>query len=103
MRESRTVATTVLVGLGLYLILVLEAANWRRGSAVGVLCLVLGGLYVVAVLLPLTRDFFGLAPVNLALIATSLVGIAAGVAFLFMAGYTPGREATLDHRPYDSE
>ena len=35
-RESRTVATTVLVGVGLYLILVLEAANWhaaRRSAA----------------------------------------------------------------------
>ena len=63
-RESRTVATTVLVGLGLYLILVLEASGWRRGSAVGSLCLVLGGLYVLALLLPPTRDFFGLAPVE---------------------------------------
>jgi hypothetical protein len=78
------------------LILVLEAANWRRGSAVGLLCLGLGGVYVVALLLPATRTFFQLAPIDLSLVLTSVAGVAVAIAFLYMAGYTPGREAQLD-------
>src|SRR5204863_4093012 len=41
---ARTVATTVLVGTGLYLVLVLEASGRRRRTAVTVLCVMLAAL-----------------------------------------------------------
>jgi cation-transporting P-type ATPase E len=58
--EARTVATTVLVIVGLYLILALEASTPRRGAWVSILCLVLGGLYVVVLIFPFSRDFYAL-------------------------------------------
>ncbi|MGH3104925.1 MAG: HAD-IC family P-type ATPase [Gaiellaceae bacterium] len=59
--EARTVATTVLVAVGLYLVLALEAAGRRRGAAVSGLCGALGLLYVLIVAYSGTRDFFELA------------------------------------------
>jgi hypothetical protein len=56
--ECYTVATTVLVIVGLYLILALEASNRLRGAAVTTLCLALAGLYVLILALPGTRHFY---------------------------------------------
>jgi magnesium-transporting ATPase (P-type) len=68
--ESRTVATTVLVIVGLYLILALEASTPRRGAWVSILCLVLGGLYVVVMIFPFARNFYALdVPSPLAFLA----------------------------------
>jgi magnesium-transporting ATPase (P-type) len=79
--ESRTVATTVLVVVGLYLILALEASTPRRGAWVSILCLVLGGLYVLALIFPFTRSFYALdVPSPLAFLA------AAGGALLAVTG-----------------
>jgi magnesium-transporting ATPase (P-type) len=70
--ESRTVATTVLVIVGLYLILALEASTPKRGAWVSILCLVLGGIYVVALIFPFSRDFYALdVPSPLAFLAAA--------------------------------
>jgi magnesium-transporting ATPase (P-type) len=59
--EARTVATTALVGTGLYLIVALENGSRRRGVAVSALCAALAGTYVAVLALPFTREFFALA------------------------------------------
>jgi cation-transporting P-type ATPase E len=57
-RDARTVATTTLVIVGLYLILALEAEGLRRSSAVAALVGVLLVAYVVVLAIPFARDFF---------------------------------------------
>jgi cation-transporting P-type ATPase E len=58
--EARTIATSVLVVVGLYLILALEASSRRRSAAVSALCAALLALYLVVVALPFSRHFFAL-------------------------------------------
>ena len=58
--EARTVATSVLVVVGLYLVLALEASGRRRAIAVGALCGVLLVAYVGVLSLGGLRDFFEL-------------------------------------------
>src|SRR5262249_38050706 len=60
LKESRTVAATVLLIVGLYLILALESTTPRRGAWVGALCAVLGAIYVVVLILPFGRHFYAL-------------------------------------------
>ena len=52
LESARTVATTVLVLVGLYLILVLEASGRMRGAAVSLLCLALLGGYALVLVVP---------------------------------------------------
>ena len=59
--EARTVATTVLVLVGLYLVVALEAAGRRRGVAVTALCVALLVLYLLLMAWAPTRHFFALA------------------------------------------
>jgi magnesium-transporting ATPase (P-type) len=98
-RDARTVATTTLVAIGLYLVLVLEAAGRRRGSAVLGLCVLLGGAYVWILALPLTRDFFSLAGPRPVVLATALGGAALALFGLWLSDerFAPGRahEASL--------
>ena len=61
LKESRTVASTVLLIVGLYLILALESTTARRGAWVGALCAALGGLYAVVLILPFGRHFYALS------------------------------------------
>ena len=77
--RARTVATTVLVAVGLYLIIVLEASSKMRGYTVGALCAALFALYLVVLSLPGWRDFFELAAPDPAIILVSLVGAALAV------------------------
>ncbi len=58
--EARTVATSVLVLVGLYLVLALEASGRRRALAVGVLCAALLLVYLVVLAADATRSFFDL-------------------------------------------
>ena len=59
--EARTTATTTLVILGLYFVLVLEASTTRRAFSVGMLCALLFAAYVVVLAYEPTRSFFALA------------------------------------------
>ena len=86
-REARTVATTTLVLVGLYLILALEAEGRRRSSAVGLLVLALLAGYVAVLVLPLARDFFLLAPPSLAVVLPAVAG--ALLAVLGLAALDP--------------
>ncbi len=87
LREARTVATTTLVLIGLYLILALEAEGRRRSGAVGLLVALLLGGYVGVLLMSLARGFFLLAPLSLAVVSPALGG--AALAALGLAALDP--------------
>lgn len=91
--EARTVATTVLVTVGLYLIVALEAAGRRRSAVVVGLCAALAGCYVLALSIPFTREFFALAAPDPVIFATALAGAALAVGGLAITSETflPGR------------
>ncbi|MBN1530967.1 MAG: HAD-IC family P-type ATPase [Thermoleophilaceae bacterium] len=84
--EARTVAASVLVLVGLYLVLALEGAGGRRGRLVAGMCVLLLGAYVLALALPPTRDFFELAAPSLEIVATAVAGAAIAVAGLELMG-----------------
>jgi magnesium-transporting ATPase (P-type) len=90
--ESRTVATTALVIVGLFLVLALEGTARRRGKLVTLLCLALGGLYAVALAVPVTRDFFELAVPTAGILATAIVGSAIAVGGLLASGFPPAAQ-----------
>ena len=73
-REARTVATTTLVLVGLYLILALEAEGRRRSGAVALLVLLLLSGYVAVLLTPFARSFFLLTEPSLATVAPAVAG-----------------------------
>jgi cation-transporting P-type ATPase E len=88
-RDARTVATTVLVIVGLYLVIALETEGSRlRCSAVAIMCLAMAGLYVGAILWPTSRSFFELAVPNAGMLLTAVLGAAASIAGLWLAGIT---------------
>jgi magnesium-transporting ATPase (P-type) len=91
--EARTVATTVLVGVGLYLILALEASARRRGAAVTALCAALAAVYGLTLALPGTRSFFALALPSAPMVLTAIVGIALAASGLGLVDerFVPGR------------
>jgi cation-transporting ATPase E len=88
---ARTVATTVLVGVGLYLVVVLESTSRRREAAVGALCLALVGLYALVLLVPAGRSFFELAAPGVSIIVTAAtgIGLAAGGLWLVDERFVP--------------
>jgi P-type E1-E2 ATPase len=91
--QARTVATTVLVAVGLYLILALEALGRRRSTAVGALCAALGAAYLTTLTVPFTREFFELAGPSPLVLGTALTGAAFAVAGLAVTSpaFLPGR------------
>jgi cation-transporting P-type ATPase E len=93
--EARTVATTVLVAVGLYLILALEAAGRVRGPVVSALCAALGLLYVVILALPGTRGFFDLAGPSVLIFLIAAVGAGLALAGLWLTDerFVPGQKA----------
>ncbi len=93
--DARTVATTVLVAVGLYLILAIEASSPLRGAAVSALCGLLTVAYVAVLLVPPSRHFFALAvpdPLSLAAAAGGAVLAVAGLA-VTDDRFVPGRSA----------
>ena len=82
--SARTVATTVLVGVGLYFVVVLESTSRRREAAVGALCLVLVGAYALVLLLPAGRSFFELAAPGIGILLTAAAGIVLAAAGLWL-------------------
>ena len=84
--DARTVATTALVLVGLYLIVALEGTAGRRGRLVGLMCLALAGVYAAVLALPPTREFFELAAPSLEILLTAAVGAAIAMAGLELMG-----------------
>jgi P-type E1-E2 ATPase len=89
--EARTIATTVLVIVGLYLIVVLEAVGRTRSAAVTALVAALGVVYILVLATPALRSFFGLDG-SLALFPTAVVGSALAVGGLWLTDdrFVPG-------------
>jgi len=97
--HARTVAVTILVACGLYLVMALEAeGSLRRSTLVAVMCAVLGGAYVAALLLPATRRFFELTVLGPGTIATAVVASAASIGALALCGFTV-RVGSADTEP----
>jgi magnesium-transporting ATPase (P-type) len=96
LNDSRTVAVTVLVVCGLYLVLALESeGSRRRSSLVGVMCAVLAAIYVVAILLPAARTFFDLSTLNIGMLLTAVLSSAIAIGALALSGF-PVREERGD-------
>jgi P-type E1-E2 ATPase len=93
--EARTVAITVLIALGLYLILVLEATGLRRRTVVTLAVGGLAALYVFALASPFARDFFELARPDVEIAATAVGGAGISLLALYLSGFTPGAAASL--------
>ena len=87
--EARTIATGVLVIVGLYLVLAQEAGGRRRTGAVSGLCALMAALFVAALLIPAAREFFELAAPSPMLVATMLAGATVSIAALALAGFAP--------------
>ena len=86
---ARTVAVTTLVVGGLYLVMALEAEGSRRRSTlVAGMCAALAGLYVLALAVPATRQFFALTVPSLGMIATILVASAVAIVGLGLCGFS---------------
>ncbi len=90
--EARTIATTVLVLVGLYLILALEGTSRTRAAAVGALSAAMLALYLVVVALPGTRDFFALTVPGAGGAFLALAGAALAVSGLWLTDdrFVPG-------------
>jgi len=87
--DARTVAVTILVVCGLYLVIALEAeGSVRRSTLVAGMCAVLAGAYVVALLLGATRGFFALTIPDIGMILTAAVASAASIGALALCGFT---------------
>jgi hypothetical protein len=88
--RARTIATIVLVAVGLYLVLALEASGSRRRSAlVGGMCLSLAGAFAAALAIAPMRSFFGLGVPTPGVIATAAVAGLLAIGALALAGFTP--------------
>jgi magnesium-transporting ATPase (P-type) len=71
---ARTVSTTTIVLVGLYLILALEAEGRLRGAAISVLTLLLLAGYVLVLAVPWLRHFFALVAPRPSIVAPALAG-----------------------------
>lgn len=74
--RAHTVATTVLVASGLYLVVVLESGSRARGYTVVGLCTALFALYLVVLSTPGWRDFFEVASPDAVIVLCSIAGAA---------------------------
>jgi cation-transporting P-type ATPase E len=83
--SARTAATTVLVIVGLYLVLVLEATSARRLSRVAGLCGAMLVLYVLVLALPSVRDFFMLVVPGFRIVLATAIGTTLAIGFLWTA------------------
>lgn len=82
--QARTVATTILVAVGLYLIYALEASRGKRGAAVSALCGLMAFTYAAVLALGWSRHFFALAVPTPAIVGIALVGGAIAVSGLLL-------------------
>jgi Kef-type K+ transport system membrane component KefB len=87
--NARTVAVTILVACGLYLVIALEAEGSRRRSTlVAAMCAALGGLYVAVLVIPATRRFFELTVPDAGMIVTAVVASSVAIAALALCGFS---------------
>jgi cation-transporting P-type ATPase E len=87
--DARTVAVTVLVVCGLYLVIALEAEGSRRRSTlVAAMCLVLAGLYAAVLVIPGTRSFFALTVPDPGMILTAIIASAIAIFALVLCGFS---------------
>jgi len=86
-RQARTVATTVLVAAGLYLVIAIEAEQPGRRHAVEAMCALLGAAYVATLLTPALRSFFELAVPTPAMLMAALAGAGISIGALALSGY----------------
>jgi magnesium-transporting ATPase (P-type) len=98
--QARTTATTVLIVVGLYLVIALEAegGNLRRSGVVAGMAVLLAALYVCSLAFELSRSFFQLAPPGPAVLITALVGAGISIGALYLSGFPqhwrPSRDAS---------
>jgi cation-transporting P-type ATPase E len=86
--QARTIAATVLIAVGLYLVLVLESTgSLRRSGIVGAMCLVLAGAYAAVLLVPSVRHFFQFAAPGSGMLATAGLAAAVSIGALVLAGF----------------
>ena len=86
--QARTIATTVLIAVGLYLVLALESSgSLRRSGIVGAMCLALAGSYVAVLLVPGLRGFFQLAAPGGGMLATAILAAGVSIGALVLAGF----------------
>jgi cation-transporting P-type ATPase E len=90
--EARTIATTVLVLVGLYLVLALEATNRRRATVIGTLVAIMIGAYALVVATPATRSFFALTVLGPGGVVIALAGAGLAVVGLWLTDdrFVPG-------------
>jgi hypothetical protein len=90
--ESRTIATSVIVLVGLYLVLALEATNRRRTIAVGTLAGAMLVLYSLVLVAPFARHFFALDVPGIGGIFVIFMGAALAIAGLWLTDdrFVPG-------------
>ncbi|MCY4087347.1 MAG: HAD-IC family P-type ATPase [Actinomycetia bacterium] len=91
--EAQTVAATVLLIVGLYFILVLEASGRGRGAAILGLCGGMLALYGLMLATPGFRSFFDLAVPSASIILTALAGSAIAILGLVLTDnerFVPG-------------
>jgi len=87
--DARTVAVTILIMGGLYLVMALEAEGSRRRSTlVAAMCATLAGIYVAALVIPGARRFFELNAPDPGMIATAVLAGALTVAALALCGFS---------------
>jgi cation-transporting ATPase E len=79
LRRSRTVATGITVVCGLAVVMRLEGERGRRRLAVGGLCAAMALLFLLALAVPLLRDFYELSTPTGEAVAAWAVGVAVGV------------------------
>jgi magnesium-transporting ATPase (P-type) len=80
LRSSRTVATGIVVVCGLAVVLRLEGGGERRRRlAVAGLCTAMALLFVLALAIPVLRDFYELASPTWETVAASAVGASVGI------------------------
>jgi cation-transporting P-type ATPase E len=98
--EARTVAVTVLVLVGLYLILALEVVGRVRAAAISSLCAVMLGAYLLVLLVPFARQFFSLALPGPTVLGPALVGAALAIGGLAVLDdrFIPGRARDVKPR-----
>jgi cation-transporting P-type ATPase E len=96
LEEARTAATTVLIAVGLYLVVALEASPGRRRNWVLGLVGVLALIYLIVLAAGGLREFFGLATLGGWGLLATLGGTAIALSGLLLTDdrFLPGRAST---------